>query len=190
MSIFSVFFIAVGLDMDACAVSVSNGIALKKVRRKDALKMALFFGLFQFFMPLVGYFLGSTVRQYIEAYDHWVAFILLALIGLNMIKEARSEKEEEQRGSIVLSAKLLTLQAIATSIDALAVGITFAFLKVNIALSVSLIGIITFILSFIGVMVGNRFGSKYKNKAELAGGIVLILIGIKVLLEHLGVISF
>ena len=117
MSIFSVFFIAVGLAMDACAVSVSNGIALKKVRRKDALKMALFFGLFQFFMPLVGYFLGSTVRQYIEAYDHWVAFILLALIGLNMIKEARSEKEEEQRGSIVLSAKLLTLQAIATRVS-------------------------------------------------------------------------
>ena len=185
MSILSVFFIAVGLAMDACAVSVSNGIALKKVRRKDALKMALFFGLFQFFMPLVGYFLGSTVRQYIEAYDHWVAFILLALIGLNMIKEARSEKEEEQRGSIVLSAKLLTLQAIATSIDALAVGVSFAMLKMNVWSASMVIGVVCFGLSLFGSSMGQRVGTVLEEKAQIVGGIVLIVIGTRILLESL-----
>ena len=161
MSIFSVFFIAVGLAMDACAVSVSNGIALKKVRRKDALKMALFFGLFQFFMPLVGYFLGSTVRQYIEAYDHWVAFILLALIGLNMIKEARSEKEEEQRGSIVLSAKM------------------------NVWSASMVIGVVCFGLSLFGSSMGQRVGTVLEEKAQIVGGIVLIVIGTRILLESL-----
>ena len=174
MSIFSVFFIAVGLAMDACAVSVSNGIALKKVRRKDALNM-----------PLVGYFLGSTVRQYIEAYDHWVAFILLALIGLNMIKEARSEKEEEQRGSIVLSAKLLTLQAIATSIDALAVGVSFAMLKMNVWSASMVIGVVCFGLSLFGSSMGQRVGTVLEEKAQIVGGIVLIVIGTRILLESL-----
>ena len=163
---------------------------MDRLNVKHAFIIALFFGGFQAAMPLAGWALGTYFEKYITSIDHWIAFILLSIIGGKMIYEAVKPEEECSSISSRLNIKELLVMAVATSIDALAVGITFAFLKVNIALSVSLIGIITFILSFIGVMVGNRFGSKYKNKAVLAGGIVLILIGIKVLLEHLGVISF
>ena len=190
MGIWELVLLALGLAMDAFAVAVCRGLAMDRLNVKHAFIIALFFGGFQAAMPLAGWALGTYFEKYITSIDHWIAFILLSIIGGKMIYEAVKPEEECSSISSRLNIKELLVMAVATSIDALAAGITFAFLKVNIALSVSLIGIITFILSFIGVMVGNRFGSKYKNKAELAGGIVLILIGIKVLLEHLGVISF
>ncbi len=190
MGIWELVLLALGLAMDAFAVAVCRGLAMDRLNVKHTFIIALFFGGFQAAMPLAGWALGTYFEKYITSIDHWIAFILLSIIGGKMIYEAVKPEEECSSISSRLNIKELLVMAVATSIDALAVGITFAFLKVNIALSVSLIGIITFILSFIGVMVGNRFGSKYKNKAELAGGIVLILIGIKVLLEHLGVISF
>ncbi len=187
MSLLSLFVLAVGLSMDAFAVSVCKGLALKKISLKEACLVGLWFGGFQAFMPLIGYILGSQFERYITSIDHWIAFGLLILLGLSMLKEAYSKEEETANDS--LDVKTMFLLAVATSIDALAVGITFAFLQVAIVPAVSFIGIITFILSAIGVKIGNVFGSKYKSKAELAGGIILILIGTKILLEHLGILG-
>lgn len=186
MSLFSLFIIAVGLSMDAFAVSICKGLAMKKINFKKACIVGLWFGGFQALMPLIGYLLGSQFEQYITAIDHWIAFVLLGLIGASMIKEALSKEEECANDS--LDFKTMLLLAVATSIDALAVGVTFAFLQVDIVPAVSFIGIITFTLSAIGVKVGNVFGIKYKSKAELAGGVILIVMGIKILLEHLGVL--
>ena len=188
MSLLTLFITAVGLSMDAFAVSVCKGLAMKKINLKKACIAGLWFGGFQAMMPLLGYLLGSQFKQYVEAVDHWIAFVLLVLIGINMIKEALSKDEEKADDS--LSFKTMLLLAVATSIDALAVGITYAFLQVDIVPAVSFIGIITFTLSAVGVKVGNVFGMKYKSGAELAGGIILVLIGTKILLEHLGVLNF
>lgn len=178
--------LAVGLAMDAFAVSICKGLAMPKTTIKNTVLVGSWFGGFQGLMPLFGYLLGSQFKQQITQIDHWIAFFLLALIGFNMIKEA-IDSDEEGSCNCCLDCKTMLVLAIATSIDALAVGITFAFLEVNIILAVSLIGIITFILSMIGVHVGHIFGVKYKSKAELAGGIVLILLGLKILLEHLNI---
>ena len=157
--------------------------------RSDTLLLALFFGGFQALMPLTGYLLGSRFASYIERWDHWIAFVLLAFIGGNMIRESREQEEEEiEHGGSIRYRELFTL-AVATSIDALAVGISFAFLGVRIAPAVTLIGCTTFVLTLVGVWVGNLFGSRYKSRAELTGGIILILIGVKILLEHLGVLG-
>ena len=188
MSLITLFITAVGLSMDAFAVSICKGLALKKINLKKACLVGLWFGGFQALMPLLGYLLGSQFKQYVETIDHWIAFVLLSLIGISMIKEALSKEEEKADDS--LSVRTMLLLAVATSIDALAVGVTYAFLQVNIIPAVSFIGIITFTLSAIGVKVGNVFGVKYKSKAELTGGIILILIGIRILTEHLGLLPF
>ena len=189
MGLLELFLIAVGLSMDAFAVAICKGLAMPRITVRKAAIVGLWFGGFQALMPAVGYLLGSTFEQYITAVDHWIAFVLLCFIGGNMIREALSKDEEKLDASF--SFKTMLLLAIATSIDALAVGITFALLPdVNIAAAVLFIGATTFILSAIGLKVGNVFGTKYKSKAELAGGVILILIGTKILLEHLGVINF
>ena len=188
MSLTELFIIAVGLSMDAFAVSICKGLAVKKAGIKEMGLAGLWFGGFQALMPLIGYFLGAAVEEYITKIDHWIAFVLLGLIGANMIKEALSKDEEKSNSSMGFK-DMLTL-AIATSIDALAVGITFALLPdVNIGAAVGFIGLTTFVLSAAGIKIGNIFGSKYKSKAELTGGIILILMGAKILLEHLGVFS-
>lgn len=184
MSLLSLFLIAVGLSMDAFAVSICKGLAMQKISLKKAGIVGLWFGGFQALMPLLGYLLGSQFEQYITAIDHWIAFALLCLIGGSMIKEALSKEEECANAS--LDVKTMFLLAVATSIDALAVGVTFAFLQVQILPAVAFIGSITLILSVFGVKVGNMFGIKYKSKAELTGGIILILMGCKILIEHLG----
>lgn len=192
MGFAELFLIGVGLSMDAFAVSVCKGLNMRgKINFKHAGVIALFFGGFQAIMPLIGYFLGMGFEKYITRIDHWIAFLLLGFIGGKMIVEAIKEwnevdKQEEDK----LDIKELFVLAVATSIDALAVGITFAFLNVNIWSSISIIGTTTFVLSIIGVVIGNKFGSKYKSKAELVGGIILVLMGVKILLEHLGVINF
>ena len=191
MTFFELFLIGIGLSMDAFAVSICKGLSMQKIDKKYTLCIGLFFGGFQALMPLTGYLLGSRFSGYIERFDHWIAFVLLALIGFNMIKESREEEEEEEKPYAGINFKELLILAVATSIDALAVGITFALLPdVNVPLAVCLIGITTFLCSAAGLRVGNLFGLRYKAKAELAGGIILILIGLKILLEHLGVISF
>lgn len=186
MSFAELLLIAVGLSMDAFAVAVCRGLEMRKINYRQALLIALFFGGFQALMPAVGYLLGAGFAQYINNFDHWIAFVLLAFIGGKMIWEALHEGEEEHAEA--LNLKMLLMMAVATSIDALAVGITFAFLKVDILSSAALIGVTTFILSFAGVCVGNRFGARYKKKAEVIGGVVLILIGLKILMEHLGIL--
>ena len=191
MGIGALFTLAVGLSMDAFAVAICKGLAMKKFQLKKAGLVGLWFGGFQALMPLIGYFLGSQFSDKIVKIDHWLAFLLLAFIGGNMIKEAfdkEEEKEEEGMGDST-SAKDMFVLAIATSIDALAVGVTFAFLKVNIIAAVSFIGVITFVLSAIGVKVGNVFGLKFKSKAEIASGVILILLGLKILLEHTGILG-
>lgn len=170
--------------MDAFAVSVCKGLAMPKCTFKKAAIVGLWFGGFQALMPAIGYVLGAQFQEAIASIDHWIAFVLLALIGGNMIHEALDNDEEEADAS--LNVKTMFLLAVATSIDALAIGITFAFLKVNIIPAVCFIGIVTFIISFAGVKIGNVFGARYKNKAEIVGGIILILLGLKILLEHLG----
>ena len=184
MGLFSLLIIAIGLSMDAFAVSICKGLALKKAPLKKAMIAGLWFGGFQALMPLIGYLLGSQFERYITNLDHWIAFLLLSLIGGNMLKESFS-KEEEANDSFAL--KEMFILSLATSIDALAVGVTFAFLRVDIIPAVLFIGIITFLLSTLGVKIGNLFGSRFKSKAEFAGGLILILMGIKILLEHLGV---
>lgn len=184
MGLIELFLIAVGLSMDAFAVSVCKGLAMPKCTFKKAAIVGLWFGGFQALMPAIGYVLGAQFQEAIASIDHWIAFVLLALIGRNMIHEALDNDEEEADAS--LNVKTMFLLAVATSIDALAIGITFAFLKVNIIPAVCFIGIVTFIISFAGVKIGNVFGARYKNKAEIVGGIILILLGLKILLEHLG----
>lgn len=188
MGFVELLMIAVGLSMDAFAVSVCKGLSMKKITIGKMALVGLWFGGFQALMPLIGYFLGSTFESYIKAFDHWVAFVLLAVIGGNMIREALSGDDEKADDS--LAFRTMFMMAIATSIDALAVGITFACLEVDIIPAVSFIGVTTFILSAVGVKAGSIFGDKWKSKAELAGGIILILIGTKILLEHLGIIAF
>ncbi len=188
MSILSLFIIAVGLSMDAFAVSICKGLALQKINVRKAVTVGAWFGIFQAVMPLAGYFLGRGFRQYITSFDHWIAFVLLTLIGANMIREAVSGREEKESDS--LNVKEMFLLAVATSIDALAVGVTFAFLDVNIVPAVLFIGVITFSISCIGVKIGSIFGTKFKSKAEIMGGAILILMGIKILAEHLGLIAF
>ena len=186
MNLLSLLMLAVGLSMDAFAVAVCKGLALKKITFRHALIVGLWFGGFQALMPLLGFLLAAQFREAIAAYDHWIAFGLLVLIGGNMIREAVFEKEEAETDSALSFRSMLPL-AIATSIDALAVGVTFAFLDVKIVPSVTLIGVTTLILSMIGVKMGSMFGAKYEKKAEILGGVILILLGIKTLLEHLGV---
>lgn len=191
MGIGEIIFIGVGLSADAFSVAVCKGLNMRKLNLKHGYIIALFFGVFQALMPLIGYLLGTGFSSYIEAVDHWIAFVLLAFIGGKMAIEAiRDKGDDEEEKSDALNLGELTVMAVATSIDALAVGITFAFLDVKIIPAAVIIGVTTFALSLAGVLIGNKFGAKYKNKAELAGGIILILIGLKILLEHLGVINF
>ena len=206
MGLIQLFILAVGLSMDAFAVSICKGLSMKKITFKKAGIVGLYFGAFQAGMPLFGYFLGIQFRDKITSIDHWIAFVLLVLIGINMIRESRKNECEiavelmsnkNTEDSIVkkntnnpLAFKSMCTLAIATSIDALAIGVTFAFLKVNIASAASFIGIVTFTLSMIGVKIGHVFGTIYKSKAEFIGGLILILMGIKILLEHLGMITF
>ncbi len=188
MGILELVLLAVGLAMDAFAVSICKGLSVPKMQLKHALICGAWFGGFQFLMPVVGYLLGYGFQGFIQSIDHWIAFILLALIGSNMIKEALSNEEEEVDASF--APKAMAVLAVATSIDALAVGVTFAFLQVQIIPAALTIGVITFVISSAGVKVGNVFGARYKNKAELVGGIVLICIALKILLEHLELLPF
>ena len=190
MSTLELFIIAVGLSMDAFAVAICKGLSVKQLKPNHMLIVGLYFGAFQGLMPLAGYFLGKQFEAYITKFDHWIAFVLLAFIGGKMLIEAFEEEKEECCDKFSI-AELFVL-SIATSIDALAVGITFALIapSVGIGISVALIGVITFTLSLVGVIIGNKFGAKYKKLAEIAGGAILCLMGLKILLEHLGVISF
>ena len=183
MEILEIVFISLGLAMDAFAVSVCKGLSMKKMNWKKAIIIGLWFGFFQGGMPFLGYILGSKFEHLIVSIDHWVIFGLLSFIGMKMIKESFNKDCENRNDSIEF--KTMLILAIATSIDALAVGITFAFLDTNILFAILMIGIITWIVSILGVKIGDRFGDKYENKAELAGGIILVSIGIKILLEHL-----
>ena len=186
MSLFELFLIAVGLSMDAFAVSICKGLSVRKAQPRHMLCVGLYFGGFQALMPAIGYLLGTQFAGLIESVDHWIAFVLLAFIGGNMVREALSHEEENLDDSF--SVKTMLTLAVATSIDALATGVTFAFLRVNIIPAVLFIGCTTFALSALGLKIGNVFGAKYKSRAELFGGIVLILMGCKILLEHLGVL--
>lgn len=182
MSLWELFVIAVGLSMDAFAVSVCKGLSVQKVKPKHYLIVAAYFGGFQALMPLLGYLLGVRFEAMVANVDHWIAFVLLGLIGANMVRESRAG-EEKLDDSFTVSTMLIL--AVATSIDALAIGVTFAFLGVNIVEAIILIGITTGIISGVGLKIGNVFGSRYKSKTEMAGGIVLILMGIKILVQHL-----
>lgn len=184
MGFAELLLIAVGLSMDAFAVSICKGLSLKKLKLRHAVLVGLYFGGFQFLMPVIGWALGYRFEHIIESVDHWVAFGLLTIIGVGMIREAKHADELNDD----LSFKAMLPLAVATSIDALAVGVTFAFLQVRILPAAGLIGVTTFLLSMLGVYIGHLFGLKYKAKAEIAGGVILILIGVKILLEHLGVI--
>ena len=194
MAIFiELFLLGVGLSMDAFAVSVCKGLGMRKLNKKQAVIIGLYFGGFQALMPLIGWLLGSQFQKYITSIDHWIAFILLGFIGGKMIIEAVREWNEEEIVEVTdapIDHKNMLVLAVATSIDALAVGITLAFLKVNIWAAASFIGVTTFIISAAGVKIGHVFGEKYTKKAELAGGLILMGIGVKILLEHLGVINF
>ena len=194
MGILELFLIAVSLSMDAFAVAICKGLSVKKVTLKHGLIVGLYFGGFQAGMPLLGYFLGSSFAKYIEDFDHWIAFVLLSFIGGKMVLEAFKKDDDECCCcDIGFDIKEVFMLAIATSIDALAVGITFATLKMQLAqtgFAVILIAAVTFGFSYGGVAIGNRFGARFKSKAEFAGGVILVLIGVKILLEHLGVIAF
>jgi manganese efflux pump family protein len=210
MGLIELFIIAVGVSMDAFAVAICKGLSMKKVNIKKAGVVGLYFGAFQAIMPLAGYFLGVQFQEKITSIDHWIALILLGFIGIKMIRESRISKCEITNISLIkysfnsftktynfltdrdysLNFKNMSILAIATSIDALAIGVTLAFLKVNIASAVFFIGVITFTLSMIGVKLGNVFGVIYKSKAEFLGGLILIFMGIKIFLDHIGVISF
>lgn len=186
MKVWELFVIAVGLSMDAFAVSICKGLSTKDVRREHMVVTGLYFGGFQALMPLAGYLLGSRFQSMIQRVDHWIAFVLLALIGANMVRE--SQGEAEHLDDSFTPGTMFPL-AVATSIDALAVGVTFAFLNVRIIPAAALIGVTTFALSAIGMRLGNVFGARYQARAELAGGIVLILMGVKILLEHTGILG-
>lgn len=185
MGLLELFVLAVGLSMDAFAVSICKGLSLGKIKAKHMCIAGAWFGGFQALMPLIGYFLGSFFAEAITKYDHWIAFVLLVLIGGNMIKEAFGKEEELNNA---MDAKTMFLLAVATSIDALAVGVTFAFLQVQIVPAIIFIGAVTFAFSAVGIKIGSIFGTKYKSKAEFIGGVILILIGLKILLEGVGLI--
>lgn len=191
MGFVEIFLIGVGLSMDAFAVSVCKGLGMHRVNYAHALVIALFFGVFQGLMPVIGWLVGSAFAVYVTAVDHWIAFALLAFVGGKMLWDAFHDEGEEEDETVThkLNLRELFMLAIATSIDALAVGITFAFLRVDIALSVGLIGVTTFVLALVGVAVGHRFGARYEKAAAIAGGVVLVLIGTKILLEHLGILA-
>ena len=186
MGILEILLVSIGLAMDAFAVSICKGLSMKKMNWKNAIIVGLYFGIFQGLMPIIGYFLGSTFESFVTQIDHWIAFGLLGFIGINMLKEAFSKDSENCNDSI--DFKTMIILAIATSIDALAVGITFAFLKVNVILAATMIGVLTFLISVLGIKIGNKFGDKYERKAETVGGLILIFMGIKILLEHTGII--
>lgn len=192
MGFWELFLLAIGLSMDAFAVSLCKGLSVEKVKLKNMIACGGWFGGFQALMPLIGFFIGSLFAEYIVSFDHWVAFILLALIGGNMIKEAFSKCEEcGDEKDADFSFKTMLVMAIATSIDALAIGVSLSMAGgVDIWLSIALIGVVTFILSALGVRLGAVFGAKYKKKAELLGGVILVILGLKILLEHLGVLIF
>jgi putative Mn2+ efflux pump MntP len=185
MGLLELFVLAVGLSMDAFAVSICKGLSLGKIKAKHMCIAGAWFGGFQALMPLIGYFLGSFFAEAITKYDHWIAFVLLVLIGGNMIKEAFGKEEELNNA---MDVKTMFLLAVATSIDALAVGVTFAFLQVQIVPAIIFIGAVTFAFSAVGIKIGSIFGTKYKSKAEFIGGVILILIGLKILLEGVGLI--
>lgn len=189
MGIGEIFLFGISLSMDAFAVSVCKGLSMKKLDWKKAIIIGLYFGVFQALMPTIGYFLGSAFQDVVTSIDHWIAFILLVLIGGNMIREAFG-KEDKKNYNDDVGFKTMIVLAIATSIDALVVGITFAFLKVNLPVAVTIIGCTTFVISAAGVKIGNKFGEKYEKKAQITGGVILILIGLKILLEHLGILKF
>lgn len=182
MGFFEIIIIGIGLSMDAFAVSMCKGLSIKKINIKMMLIIGLYFGFFQAIMPCIGYGVGTTFCEVVEKIDHWLVFVLLGFIGINMIKNSKNNDDGKNES---IDFKTMFLLAIATSIDALAVGVSFAFLKVRIIEPVVIIGIITFILSVCGVFIGNKFGDKLQSKAELLGGVVLILIGFRILLEHL-----
>jgi putative Mn2+ efflux pump MntP len=190
MSIFAIFLTGIGLSMDAFAVSICKGLSMKKINWTYAIVIALFFGVFQAVMPIIGWALGSTFASLIEPIDHWIAFILLLLVGSNMLVEAIRGDDEESASDepLKIDIKELFVLAVATSIDALAVGISFALLAVNILQAAIIIGVTTFVLSLVGVGIGNIFGSRFSKPSTIAGGIILILIGVKILLEHLGIL--
>lgn len=187
MGTVELLLIAVGLSMDAFAVSVCKGLSVRRLKARHAALAGLYFGGFQFLMPVLGWLLGSRFESMITSIDHWIAFILLGAIGGNMVKESFSETEKLDDD---FGLKTMLLLAVATSIDALAVGITFAFLTVSILPAAGLIGVTTFLLSALGIFIGHAFGTRYKAGAERTGGVILILIGLKILLEHLGVLPF
>ncbi len=182
MNFYLLLVTAVALSMDAFAVAMCKGLAMQTFRFKAALKIGFYFGFFQGLMPLIGYFVGINLADKISAFDHWIAFFLLAFLGIKMVYESLSDEEESHHGTDVKTMLLLSL---ATSIDALAAGVSFAVLKMNIFSAVVLIGAITFVLSAVGVKIGAVFGKKFKRSAEITGGVILILIGIKILIEHL-----
>jgi len=184
MTLLEIFLIAFALSMDAFAVSIIIGLSLVKPRLKEIILPGIYFGSFQTFMPLIGYLSGNILTYRIKEFDHWIVFLLLGIIGGKMIKDSISKKDEKIQKNTYQFSRMIIL-AIATSIDAMAVGITFALLKVNIYLAVVIIGFLTFLVSMVGVRLGNRFGIKYKSKAELIGGCVLIVLGIKILIEHI-----
>ena len=186
MDLLTLLTLAVGLAMDAFAVSICKGLAMREKVLKKGIIVGLWFGGFQALMPTIGFFLGTQFKDQITSIDHWIAFVLLGLIGINMVKEALSKDEEQADDSIAV--KEMFMLAVATSIDALAVGITYVILNVHIVSAASMIGVCTFLISFAGVKIGNIFGTKYKSKAELAGGIILILLGFKILFEHLHIL--
>lgn len=186
MGLLELLLLAIGLSMDAFAVSICKGLSIKELKLKHMVIVGLWFGGFQALMPLLGYLLGLMFKSYITSFDHWIAFILLSIIGINMIRESFEPEKCDTNNS--LGFKSMLILSIATSIDALAVGITFAFLKVNIVLAISFIGFVTFFLSMLGVKGGHIFGLKYKSKAVFAGGIILILLGLKILLQHIGIL--
>lgn len=192
MSFFEIFMIGVGLSMDAFAVAICKGLNMRKLDKGQTLVIALFFGGFQALMPFLGWLLGKQFESYITSFDHWIAFVLLAFIGGKMIWDVFKGDDKDEaycRASARLDIKELFVLAIATSIDALAVGISFAFLQVNIGSAITLIGCTTFVISAAGVFVGHKFGAKYEDKATVVGGVILILIGLKILLEHLGILG-
>jgi len=184
MKLFEIILIAIGLSMDAFAVSITLGLSVSKPRAREIITPGVFFGFFQAFMPIIGYFAGTYFTDKIQKFEHWVAFVLLGIIGGKMIMESFSKKEEEANENYFKFTTMLLL-AIATSIDALAIGVTFAFFKINIFMAATIIGSITLVISMAGVKIGNIFGIKYKSKAEFVGGAVLVLLGIKIVIEHL-----
>ncbi len=185
MKLWELFLLAVGLSMDAFAVSICKGLSVKKATVKEAATAGIYFGGFQALMPILGYFLGISFQSLIADIDHWIAFVLLSLIGIQMIRESKGEENVNSSFGV----KEMIPLAVATSIDALAVGVTFAFLQVEMIPAVCMIGCVTFLFSAVGIWIGNLFGKRYKTRAEIMGGLILILIGLKILIEHLGILG-